>query len=235
MDILDRVATAGQELLGSVDATLLSIGAPADHAIWPMLRRVGALPGDVFESFCAMRAAPLLGAAAEFRRRAEVYADEGADLAVAITATVWDGDSAGEFTTRWRAITEHLGTSPVPTEESMVGRLAATASYLSDVAAWMTRARWSMACTAAECLGSLEAVHLRTSGGAASVRSLGPDGLVIVSAATIGALVLKSALREMDDAETVADGWAPRLADLPFRSGNEPGARFGGSTRVAIQ
>src|SRR5256885_352929 len=47
MDLLDRVYPVARELLDRVDATLLAGGAPADHPIWPLLRRLGALPGEV--------------------------------------------------------------------------------------------------------------------------------------------------------------------------------------------
>lgn len=226
MDALDRVMLPGRDLLSRVDAALIRGGAPADHVIWPLLRRLGALPGDVFEAFGGMRSAALLAAGTEVRRRAEGYVEERAELSAAVAATTWEGDAAAEFTARWQDLGRHLGSVAQPEAGTLAGRLAATASYADDVAAWMGRARRALAQTVAEALGSLDAVKLH--GARAG------DPAAVLAAATIGALVLQTAVRQADDAEAIGDRWAPYLADLPFRPAGEPAARPGAPTRVAL-
>jgi hypothetical protein len=225
MDPLDRVAAPGRDLLTRVDAVLTAGGAPADHAIWPLMRRLGALPGDVLEAFCALRPAPLLAAGTALRQRAEGYCEERADLSAAVAATLWEGDAATEFGGRWRVLGEHLGDHAAPEAASLAGRLAATGSYVDDVAEWVRVARLDLAHTVAGALGSAEAVRLR---------GAGSDGAAVPAAATIGALVLATGNRQVDAAEAVADRWAGRLADLPFRPASEPAGRSGVPTRVAL-
>jgi hypothetical protein len=279
MDLLDRVAVSGRDLLGRVDSVLMAGGAPADHAIWPLLRRLGALPGDVLESFLALRPAPLLAAGSAVRRRAEAYVEERADLAAAVAATHWEGDSAAEFAARWRVLGGHLGEQAEPEAATLAGRLAGTASYVEDVARWVETARRDLAGTIAEALGSIEAVHLHRAGGgatagaaaggafltgaaaggafltgaaaggasltgaaaggasltgAAAGSGVGADPAAVLAAASIGTLVLQTAIRQADDAEAVAERWAGRLADVPFHAGTEQVGPSGTTTRVAL-
>jgi hypothetical protein len=229
MDTLASVAAPGRDLLARVDAVLAASGAPADHPIWPLLRRVGVLPGDVLEAFCALVPESLAAAGERVRVRAETYAEERADLAAAVAATDWTGSSASAFEQRWAALGEHLGGSAAPDAPSLAGRLAATASYVDDVAAWMRSARGDLAHEVATALGSQEAVRLR-------VADPGGGGTAVAgAAATIGVAVLAVAERQAGAAEEVAERWAGRLAELPFRP-PIPGtdARAGGSTRVPL-
>jgi hypothetical protein len=209
MDTLAWVEEPGRDLLARVDAVLAASGAPADHPIWPLLRRVGALPGDVLEAYCALAPDRLVAAGERVRVRAETYAEERADLAAAVGATDWTGPAASAFEQRWAALGEHLGGAAAPDAPSLAGRLAATASYVDDVAAWMRGAREDLAHEVATALGSQEAVRLR-------VDSPGGNGPA-ASAATIGAAVLAVADRQSGAAEEVAERWAGRLAELPFR------------------
>jgi hypothetical protein len=229
MDALARVAEPGRDLLARVDAALAAAGAPADHPIWPLLRRVGALPGDVLEAYCALEPDRLAAAGERVRVRAETYAEERADLAAAVAATDWTGASASAFEQRWAALGEHLGGTAAPDVPSLAGRLAATASYVDDVAGWMRAARRDLAHEVATALGSQEAVRLvADAGGTAS----GQAG----AAATIGVAVLAVADRQAGAAEEVAERWAGRLADLPFRAPErvEPGGPAGDASRVPL-
>jgi hypothetical protein len=225
MDLLTSVAEPGRDLLSRVDSVLAGAGAPADHPVWPLLRRVGALPGDVLEAFCAL-APDRLGAAGEaVRVRAETYAEERADLAAAVAATGWTGGSASAFEHRWDALGGHLGGAAASAEATLAGRLAATASYVDDVAAWMRAARRDLAHEVATALGSLEAVRLRAE------RNLPASA----AAATIGVAVLAVADRQADAAEEVAERWATRLAELPLRPPvRSPGGRADGTSRVPL-
>jgi hypothetical protein len=238
MDTLSSVAEPGRDLLARVDAVLAASGAPADHPIWPLMRRVGALPGGVLEAFCALVPESLAAAGERVRVRAETYAEERADLAAAVAATDWTGTSAAAFEQRWAALGEHLGGLAAPDAPSLAGRLAATASYVDDVAAWMRAARRDLAHEVASALGSQEAVRLRVDSagaGAGGVAVAGAGAGVAGAAATIGVAVLAVADRQGGAAEEVAERWAGRLAELPFRPPVPgPGGRAGGPTRVPL-
>jgi hypothetical protein len=227
MDALDRVAAPGRDLLDRVDAVLMGRGAPADHAIWPLLRRIGALPGDMLAAFVALRPEPLLAAGAAVRRRAEECVEERSDLDAAVAAAQWEGDAASGFLARWRALATHLGDRAAAEQESLAGRLAATASYVDDVAAWVRAARLDLARAVTTALGSLDALQVRAGDPAGGGRA------PVLAAAAIGALVLETAGRHVDAAGSVAEGWAARLGDLPFRPVAQAGDRSGAATRVA--
>src|SRR5439155_12010634 len=157
MDLLDRVAVAGRDLLARVDEALLATGAPDGHPIWTALRRVGALPGDAFGTVVALRPEPLSAAAADLRALAESYAR----LDVR-PADEWTGLAADAYAVRWRDLARHLGGSADPGEASLSGRLAATAAYLAEVADWASAARLELARSLGAVLGSAEALRLRT-------------------------------------------------------------------------
>lgn len=230
MDILDRVAVTGRDLLSRVDSVLVAGGAPADHPVWPLMRRVGALPGDVLDAFCALTPEQVTAVGAAVRGRAEAYVEERADLAAAVAATTWEGDSAAAFGQRWAALGGHLGGEVAPDSPGLAGRLAATACYLDEVAGWMRSARRDLANEVATALGSLEAVRVRAPATGDPDRSdqAGP------AAATIGAVVLAVADRQAGAAEEVLERWAGRLTDLPFRPSTDPVGRTGTATRAAV-
>lgn len=230
MDILDRVAVPGRDLLSRVDSVLAAGGAPADHPVWPLLRRVGALPGDVLDAFCALVPEQVTAAGAAVRGRAEAYVDERADLAAAVAATTWEGDSAAAFGQRWAALGGHLGSEVAPDAPGLAGRLVATASYLDDVAGWMRSARRDLATEVATALGSLEAVRVR----APATGGPGDQARAAPAAATIGAVVLAVADRQAGAAEEVLERWAGRLTDLPYRPSTDPVGRTGTATRAAV-
>jgi len=230
MDVLDRIAGPGRDLLSRVDSVLSAGGAPADHPVWPLMRRVGALPGDVLAAFCALAPEQVTAAGHAVRGRAEAYVEERADLAAAVAATTWEGDSAAAFSQRWAALGGHLGGEVAPDAPGLAGRLAATAGYLDDVAAWMRSARRDLAHEVATALGSMEAVRVcaPATGGPARPDRAGP------AAATIGAVVLAVADRQAGAAEEVLERWAGRLTDLPFQPSSDPVGRTGTTTRAAV-
>jgi hypothetical protein len=203
MDLLDRVYPVAHDLLDRVDATLVAGGAPADHPVLPLLRRVGALPGAVVAHLARVAPDGLAGAGDALRRQADGYR-ERAD-AVPMPAA-WRGPAAESFGAAWSGLSAHLaGGGP----DTLAGRLDDTAGYLDDVAAWLVRARRALAGPVAECLGSAEAVTLRSS----------PDTVpsTVAAAATIGAHLLGTAAEVLDDGQAVHDQWAGRLAELVYR------------------
>jgi hypothetical protein len=230
MDVLDRVAEPGRDLLSRVDTMLAAGGAPSDHPVWPLLRRVGALPGDVLDAFCALAPEQVTAAGDAVRGRAGAYVEERADLAAAVAATAWEGDSAAAFGQRWASLGGYLGGEVTAGSQSLTGRLAATASYLDEVAGWMRSARRDLAHEVATALGSMEAVRVR----APATSAQGQPDRAGSAAATIGAVVLAVADRQAGAAEEVLERWADRLTDLPFRPSTDPVGRTGTTTRAAV-
>ncbi|MBO0869689.1 MAG: hypothetical protein J2P15_14095, partial [Micromonosporaceae bacterium] len=121
----------------------------------------------------------------------------------------WAGPSAEAYRNSWRALADHLAGGP----ESMADRLRHTASYVDDVADWLARTRDALAMTLAECLGSREAVRLRTpapAGGSAQRAHT-------AAAATIAVEVLRCAAEALDAGEQLRSRWAGRLDELAYR------------------
>jgi hypothetical protein len=92
MDALDLLAGPAGELLTRVDGALARSGAPDAHPIWPLLRRVGALPGAAVGAVAELRPAPLAAAAPSLRTLAQGYAEASA------AAEVTRASAAGEVT-----------------------------------------------------------------------------------------------------------------------------------------
>jgi hypothetical protein len=220
MDILDRVLGVGRDLLSRVDAALVVSGAPADHPIWPLARRVGALPGDAAEAIAALRPEPLLGCAARLRSLTEGYADQRASLTTITEAGTWEGAGAEAFANQVRAFAAHLG-SPAD-QDCLAGRLAATVSYVEDVAAWIGEARRTLARALATVMASAEAVRLHD----------GTDEPA--AAAAIGARLLEAAADAHAAGEAVRQRWAGRLDEVAYRPPADVPPPSGDTTRVTL-
>jgi hypothetical protein len=201
MDLLDRVYPVAQGLLDRVDATLVAGGAPADHPIWPLLRRLGALPGELVAQVTGVGVDGLTGAGDALRQQASGYRHRADEVPM---PAAWRGPAADAFGAGWSGLSGHLAGGP----DTLAGRLDDTASYLDEVAAWLTRARRSLAGTVAECLGSAEAVTLR------SVPDTVPS--TVLAAATIGVHLLTTAADVLDDGQAVHDRWDGRLTELVY-------------------
>lgn len=234
MDLLDRVRPAAGDLLDRVDATLLSAGAPDDHPIWPLLRRLGALPGEVVGQLAGVTPDAPQAAAASLRDRADRY---GSGLASVPALAAWRGPAADGFAARWSTLAGHLAGD----EATMAGRLVDTARFLDDVADWLVRARRELAGVLAECLGSAEAATLRTAP-AIGLHPLpgGPAGGApgtardaVAAAAGIGAHLLAAVADIVDDGQRTLDAWADRLDELryPAASGGTT-AGIGGQLEI---
>ncbi len=198
MDLLDRVYPVAAPFLDRVDHTLVTAGAPAEHPIWPLLRRLGALPGELVAHIAATPPGGLAGASDALRGHAAGYLHRLDEVPM---PAAWRGPAAEAYATAWTGLSAHLSGGP----DTLAGRLTDTASYLDEVAAWLARTRRALAGTVAECLGSAEALILRESGDA-------------VAAATIGAHVLATAAEVLDDGRALVDRWTGRLGELTYRT-----------------
>lgn len=216
MDALDRLAPDGQELLSRVDDALRSRGAPADHPVWPLLRTVGALPGEVLAFAVGMRAAPLATAGHQLIRG---YHEERAHL---LEAPQWTGAAGDSFAARAAALAADLVTA--------ADRLVETGSFAQAVAVWMDELRAGMARALAAALGSAQAVMVRSC-------TLEPawevSPQVASAAADIGVAVLRAAAGALEAGEQLVTQWSTRLAapvPPPARADATPRAGGGGFT-----
>ena len=249
MDHLDRVAEPGRALLERVDTALLNGGAPAGHRVWPLLRRIGALPGDAFDFTVRLEPTALASSAAELKSRAADYVAGRTELSEPFVAGAWQGAGADAFGTVWRALGEHIGDGATADEPSLSGRLLATASYVDSLARWMSDLRVEVALAVAGALASAEAVTLRTitlrTAGPLTVRGMfdrieppaatEPLHALAEAAATVAARVLDPVLDGLRVAHDLHDEWAPWLAEVRYRppASGEAGTP-GLTTRVGL-
>lgn len=243
MDALDRIEPVARGLLARVDAALIAHGAPADHPLWPELRRVGAAPGDAVAFFATVDPERLRCAAAALRDEAGRYAaarlPEGRD---------WQGSAGESFTARVSALSAHLGAGAGTAgasggadldPDSMGGRLHATASYVEEVADWCAGARAALARTLAEVLSSPQAVAVVScpvlGGDVAEVATLAGTAIprqALLAAADIGAHVLATAATARADGHDLLSRWSGRLAELTYHAPVEASTRLDTTIRL---
>lgn len=212
MDALDQLAGLAAGLLDRVDGVLAQAGAPEDHPIWPLLRRLGALPAAVVGTVAALRTAPLAAAGPPLRSLAMEYDD--ARTAIADGGS-WEGAGAEVFAAHRAALAAHLA--------GMTARLAATEAYAGAVADWIDQSRAALARELAAVLGSAEAVTVTTE----------PAGApAAVAAADIGARVLAVVDEAYARADALLRTWAVELEELPYRAPDVSAASLDLTTRI---
>lgn len=219
MDVLDRVASPGVDLLGRVDDLLTVVGAPDGHPIWPALRRVGALPGTAASWVATLRPAPPSAAGQAVRGPLPAYEEIAAGLGIEVD---WSGAAASAVSIRRTTLAARLTGGP----ETLSGRLDGTARYAEDLADWARKARADLAGAIVEVLGSAEAVTVVTNDPAGGAPNAG------LAAAEIGVRVLTCVADVLDaGAELLrrygggleevpdmpVDGWSGRFDDV-FRA-----------------
>jgi hypothetical protein len=204
MDALDRLAGPAADLLARVDATLAAGGAEPDHPVWPLLRRLGALPGDAAGAVSALRPGPLATAASAVRPLARAYADTAADLRRAVS---WSGPAAEAYAASAEALAEHGGGV-----EGLPARLRNAGDYAAALCGWMAETRRELARALADALGSAQAVALHATDPAGP-----PHPEAVAAAADIAARVLSAVAAAYEHADRLRDEWSDRLPELPFR------------------
>jgi hypothetical protein len=160
IDALDRVEPVARQLVARIDAVLVRHGAPADHQVWSLLRRLAVTPSDAVEFAVALDPGAVRAAADRIRAQIDRYAAHPVPRQLP-----WSGPAAQAFAEVAGSLAAHLGgsaslRSAAADPDTLLGRLLATASYVDDLAGWCVRSRAAMATTLADVLSSAEAVIL---------------------------------------------------------------------------
>jgi uncharacterized protein YukE len=196
MDLLDRIYPVAGDLLARVDQALLTLGAPPNHPVWSVMRTVGATPSDAVTHLMSLDATQLTDAAQSVTASMSEWHDIVAGLPRSIDS---QGVAAEAYANAWPGIAAHL--------DDLAGGLDDASAFLRATADWIARSRRSLAGTLASCLGSREAVTLR------SATMTGIDHSSILAAADIGAQVLAMVAHCLDDGWQVRDRFTSILAE----------------------
>jgi len=214
MDALDHVADAAADLLTRVESILVRAGAPAGHPVWPLLRRVRALPAEAVGAVVALRPAALTAAASALAPLAEAYQLTGESAARPVA---WTGPAADAFAAQARAL--------AATDRELARSVRATIGYAEAVTGWAAQSRGALAQTLATVLTSAEAVTVRTA--RATPEAIG-------AAAAIAARVLATVAEAYDRAEALHEEWAGRLVEHPEQPCSPDGPASGANTTVRL-
>jgi hypothetical protein len=233
MDALARVAPIARPLLRDVDDVLATLGAPAEHPVWALLRRLRTTPADAVTFFADLTPERLRLPASTLRELAMIY-----DSAIIPDVLPWEGSVADLYTASATAFDRHVrGDGAL----SLAGRLRATASYVDGVAGWCQRSRDNLARTVVQARTSSQAVTVRSfptvgRGLAEMMRVADRSGDVaraVTAAADIGAAILGVAEDAAVAAHNIHHDTARSLAELVFRAPaqNDP-TRHDGTIRL---
>lgn len=255
MDPLDQLLEPASDLLARVDEALVRVGAPQEHPVWPLLRRIRALPGTAVRAVSALRPGSLATAGRLLLPLAEAYGDAGA---VAGTPPSWSGAAAGAYARHAAALAGHLsgggsagslpaggsagslsgggsagslsgsGSAGYLSGTGLAGQVGATVEFAESLIDWMTRTRLDTARALAAALCSAQAVTVRT--------ATGPSPEVGRAAADIAASVLRGIADAYEGLPARHHEWGGRLAERPFRaSADDPrwGRGAGGGSEAA--
>jgi hypothetical protein len=235
MDGLARVAPVARPLLSDVDSALLTLGAPASHPVWDLLRATGVTPGDAVSFFADLAPQALRATAAQLRARAEDYLQTTLPTSVG-----WEGAAAEHSAATLAALRRHLVGDGVTGDDpaSLAGRLRATASSVERMADWQQRWRDEMAAMLARVITSRQAVLVRSHPGlgaglAEATRSADGVATAVRAAADIGAALLAVADDALAAGRDLLAGAGAELVELDYRAPEVSGpAPYGGPIRV---
>jgi hypothetical protein len=197
MDLLDRVLGPASDLLTRVDDSLLRHGAPPGHPVWTALQRVGALPSAAVAHVASLDPVGIRAGAHPIQPLSGRVRQEIAAGPVALDSR---GVGPDRFMARWTDLSAQVAGDNRPGRGSFTDRLDATVTLLEDVADWATTARRDLAGELGACLGSAEAVQVRSASG-------GPTRESAQAAADIAERVLDAVGRGLDDGWQVYARW----------------------------
>lgn len=209
MDALARLEPVARPLTHAVDQLLATLGAPAEHPVWSLLRRVSATPADALSAIAQLDPARLRAIAAAVRERAVAY-----DAAAVPADVDWLGLAGQTYAVRAAALDAHQRADGAG---SLAGRLRATAGYLDETAQWQQSSRDRLARALAAVMTSSQAVAIRVPA-AGGFLDTGPS---VVAAADVSAGLLRAVAAGLDEGQALRERWAPRLTELIFESPTE--------------
>jgi len=154
MDALSHLAPVARPLLRDVDNALATLGAPPEHRLWALLRRMGTTPADAIGFFADVDPKRLRDAGQALREQALTY--ESATIPGAVQ---WEGSAAHRYAVHAASLGEYLHGEGA---ETLADRLRATASYVDSVADWFQQSRDLIARALARVLTSRQAVAVRS-------------------------------------------------------------------------
>jgi hypothetical protein len=233
MDALARLAPVAWPLLRDVDSALATLGAPADHPVWGLLRRIRTTPADAVGFFADLGPETLRAAAATLLEQATTY-----DAAAIPLTLPWEGSAADFYTVSATALSRHLRGDET---EPLAGRLRAMGSHVDGVADWRQRSRDDMARVVASALTSSQAVTVRScqalGRGLAEVMRHADSGVeltrAVASAADIGAAVLGVAEDAVVAARNLHQDAAAGHSELTYRApAQSDPVRYDGTIRL---
>jgi hypothetical protein len=218
MDALARLAPVARPLLRDVDNALATLGAPADHSVWALLRRMGTTPAEAVDFFAELDPTRLRLAGQALRDRAMSY--ESVSVPVVVP---WEGSAARGYALRADGLDRFLHGEQA---ETLASRLRATASYVDSVADWNRQSRDRVARTLAQVLTSSQAVAVRAvpalgRGLGEVTRTADPGGgltQAVTAAADIGAVLLGVAEDAVVAGRNLHHAAGPGLVELAYRS-----------------
>jgi hypothetical protein len=218
MDSLARLAPIARPLLRDVDDALATLGAPPEHPVWALLRRMGTTPSDAVSFFADLDPDRLRTAGQALRDQALSY--EGATIPAAVP---WEGSAAHRYAVQAAGLGRFLQRADA---ESLAGRLRATASYVDSVADWCQQSRDQVARSLAQVLTSSQAVAVRSvpalGRGLGEVMRATDSGAglaqAVTAAADIGALLLGVAEDAVVAGRNLHHTAGADLAELAYRT-----------------
>jgi hypothetical protein len=193
MDALGRIYPAASELLSISDGLLARHGAPDGHEVLALLRQTGRLPGDFAAAMADWHPAVLLERASLTRAQSGRLQQVSAELTQPYP---WQGPAASALSARLHVASRQAS--------ALGSTAAATASALTELAAWLTQARLRLARALAITLTSTEAVTLKSVTGQPLSRA--------EAAARISVVVLREAESVQQASRDFAAHW-PKPAD----------------------
>jgi len=197
MDLLDRVIGPGSDLLVRVDEILSRHGAPAAHPVWALLHRLGVMPSVALDQVAGLAPSDISAAGTPLSGIASDLHTAVASLPSDVTSR---GATADGFGARWNGLARQIGDG--------ADRLSATAAAVAELAAWAGTARRDLAGVLGACLGSAEAVLVRSA-------SVTGDADSIRAAADIAADVLESLAKTVDAGWQCFGDWSALDAEIP--------------------
>ncbi|WP_144123070.1 hypothetical protein [Catellatospora sichuanensis] len=210
MDALKHLNASTAGLLARVDESLARWGAPEGHPVWRLLRRTGALPGDVVSGLAGWSPEPWRQQAAALRGHAEAMAAIGGGLE---RLPSWEGAAGDAYAASRQRISREAW--------HRAARMRAEAAFHEELADVLAVGRARVARGLARVVGSAEAVALVTGVTAVAVSATGAGrgvgavgepafGLDPTVRAQAAAAIAAALLADVDAVLTELDGLLAR-------------------------